>query len=409
MSLTIGRVGLDVDIGEPASWSETQTLDGGRRVNIRGWLQNTTLASAQALRTELLEQQGKLVACTYSRDTTFDAYFYLSDVRIESVEVSYSRRIFRFEVELVRAGSDSRIELQSLVTGAAITNSHALAGTLWHATPPGALAYDAGTTTPTEHSRASEDGVMAVYLDVDPDQDPTWSAPPSTFYDSAVEVVTQDRLRAGQDVISDPTNWQLSNGIVRVRPVTYQAASNGRFDFFFHDGTVWSQAIRFKIVFGNSVDVPKWHYVTIVRNDPELATVRIVRDAETSPPSAYKHVLDFTLRRGAPFVSCHYSFKSPNADDHAVARDSADPATSGTGHIRDSSTIDGHRWVLGSPRAFTNDLTNGKISLTTPATTLPFFIGAAILDAADASGDGPGDITNQYIGQMGETVRAVRR
>lgn len=409
MTLIIGRVGVDVAIGEPASWTETQTLDGGRRVNVRGWLQSATILQAQALRTELLEQQGKLVACTYTRDPTFDAYFYLSDVRIESVEVSYTRRIFRFEIELIRIGSDSRVELQSLVTGTGITNDHALSGVLWHATPPGALAYDAGTTNPTQHSRSSEDGVMAVYLGVDANQDPTWSATPANYYKSAVKIYSDGRLRAGADVISDPADWELSNGIVRVRPVTYQSTSTGRFDFFFHDGAVWSQGIRFKIVFGNSVDIPKWHYMSIVRNDPEMCTVRITRDAETSPPSAYKHVLDFTLRRGAPFVACHYTFKSPTSDDHAVARDVADPATAGTGFIKDSSTIDGHRWVMGSPRTITNDLVNGKISLTTPATTFPFFIGAAILDAADASGNGPIDVRNQYLGWLSETVRAVRR
>lgn len=408
--LTIGRVGMDVEISHPHAFTESRTMDGGRQMLIKGFLKSDLIAKTIALRTELMEQQGQLIALTYSLDPTWNGFYILTDTRVESIPVSYrGAGFYQFEALVLRIGSDSRTELQSLLSGAGVTNSHSLGGQLWHATPPLALAYDAGTTTPTEHTRTSEDGAMGVYLGVSVNQDPTWSISASNYYKAAVKVTTQSRVRSGLDTKSDPADWELQNGLIRIRPQTYQSVSNGFFDFQFYSGSVWSQAITFKIVFSNTTDIPKWHYVSIIRNTPEMATVRIIRDAETSPPSAYRHVLDFTLRRGAPFVSCHYTFKSPTSALHAVARTTADAATAGTGHIRDNGVIDGHRWILGSPRGITNDLTNGKIILSVASTTFPFFIGAALNDAASGSGSGPTDVTNQYIGWCSETVRAVRR
>lgn len=407
--LTIGRVGLDVEMGHPSELSEERNLDAGRNLLLRGWLMGTSQATTLALRSELVDQIGQLVAVTYTLDTTIDGFYIPTDVRIEAVLSSYrGRGAYRFEVSLLRIGTDSRTELQSLITGAAITNSHSLAGDLWWAAPPGALAISTGTTAVIEHSRGTEDGVLGVFLGVSTDDDPTWSISPSGYYDGSARVFTGGRLRAGQDFRNDPANWELTNGIIRVRPVTFGGSSTGRLDFSFHESAVWSTDTTFKIVWANTTDLPAWHYMTCMRNTPELVILRLVRDAATAPPSSERHVLDIQLRRGAPFVSCYYTYTGAAAS-HAVARDSADASTAGNGHIRDSSLIDGHRWILGSPRAFGTDLVNGKINLSVAAQTLPFFIGAALNDSADGSHNGPTDITNQYIGHMSETVRAIRR
>jgi hypothetical protein len=408
--LTIGRVGLDIELGHPSEASESRSTDSARTLNLRGWLLSGDLDNTTALRTELIEQLGQLVAVTYTLDPAMNGYYITTDVRIDFVLTSYrGAGAYRFECTLLRIGSDSRTELQSLLTGGVVTNSHSMTGDLWWATPAGALAINAGETAPSEHQRDSEDGTMAVLVDIDPDQDPTWSIPPQYYYNSAVKIVSQGRVRTGLDVKSDPTDWTLDNGIVRVVPRNYQASSIGTFGLEFHDGTAWSSTpIDFRVIFNNTNDIPLWHYFTIVRNTPELCIVRLVRDAATAPPSAHRHVLDLSLRRGAVFVSAVYTFTGPTAP-HAVARAVSDPSNNGTGHIQDAGTIDGHKWVLGSPRAFTPDNSMGKIVLTAASRTLPFFVGAAILNAADGSNDGPNDIAQQYIGQVSETVRAVRR
>lgn len=408
--LTVGRVGLDVVLGHPSEWSEERTLDGGRALILRGWLMAASQAETKALRSELIDQIGQLVAVTYSLDSNLDAFYVPTDVRIESVLSSYrGGGAYRFEISLIRIGSDSRTELQSLITGAGVDNVHGLSGDLWWAAPPGALAISTGDTVVTEHQRSSEDGEMGVFIGVTTDNDPTWSITPANYYDSAVKVYSSGRLRAGQDIRNDPANWELSNGILRLRPVTFGGTSNGRWDVNFHNGTTWGTDITFKLKWNDSTDIPEWHYMSIVRNTPELSVVRLVRDAETAPPSADRHVLDFCLRRGAPFVSCHYTYTGV-VGNHAAARDSSDAANTGAGgYIYDTGTIGGHRWILGTPEAYVGDTTNGKIAISVDAQTFPFYIGAAIDDAADASNDGPADIAEQYIGWMSETVRAIRR
>lgn len=407
--LTIGRVGLDVEMGHPSELTEERNIESGRNLVLRGWLMATSQSTTLALRSELVDQIGQLVAVTYTLDPTMDGFYIPTDVRIEAILGSFrGRGAYRFEISLLRIGTDARTELQSLITGAGITNSHSIAGDLWWAAPPSALAISTGVTSVVEFARASEDGSFGVFLGVSTDDDPSWSITPANYYKAAAKIYTAGRLRAGQDFRNDPANWELNNGVIRVRPVTFGGSSTGRFDVNFHNGSTWGTDIRFKLRWIDTTDIPAWHYMTCMRNSPELVIIRIVRDAETAPPSAERHVLDIQLRRGAPFISCYYTYTGA-AGTHAVARDSVDAATAGNGFIKDTGTIGGHRWVLGSPRAVALDTTNGKVTLSVAAQTFPFFIGAAIDDAADGSHNGPNDLAWQYVGHMSETVRAIRR
>lgn len=307
MVLKIGRVGLDVVLGHPSEMSEERTIDGGRALVLRGWLMSTSQTNTKALRSELIDQIGQLVAVTYTLDSQLDGFYIPTDIRIDAVLSSFrSSGAYRFEASLIRLGTDSRTELQSLITGAGVVNDHARAGKMWWAAPSGALAISTGATTVIEHQRSSEDGELGVFINVSTDDDPTWSISPINYYRSAVKVYVGGNLRSGQDVRNDPANWSLENGIVRIRPVTFGGSSTGRITINYHNGTAWGTEIPFKVRWANTTDIPAWHYMTIVRNSPELSIVRIVRDAATAPPSAERHVLDFQLRRGAPFVSCYY-------------------------------------------------------------------------------------------------------
>ncbi len=139
-----------------------------------------------------------------------------------------------------------------------------------------------------------------------------------------------------------------------------------------------------------------------------MVTVRLVRDAATVPASAHRHVLDVTLRRGSRFVSFLYTYTG-TAATHKIVRDTTEAATSQTGFIQASALTDGNRWMLGCPRAFTADTTNGGLTISTAAQSMPFVIGSAIGDAANGTGDGPADLMNQYIGWVSEKVRAIWR
>lgn len=408
--LTIGRVGLAVDLSHPSEAIFSSRFEQGKELVLRGFLTATSTTNERYLRTELLNQQGRLVAVTYTGDDQLDGFYILAESRIDVSPGTFKFGGSPFEVVLIRIGSDSRTELQSLLTGNTVTNSHSVSPVPWLAFPPGALAVNVGSDTPTEYSRTGEDGQMNVLLGINRDSDPTWSISPGSYYDGSVKLYTQGLLRSGVDLPkNDPTDWSLENGLVRIRPAVYQGTSNGELDFYFHNGSSWSTTeVSFQIDWNATSKIPKWHFMTCMWNEPEEVRIRLVRDAETSPPGAHHHQLDINLRRGAPYASFYYKYPGSSLT-HRVARVTTDAATGATGFIKDTGTIDGNRWVLGTPQAHSQDTTNGKITASVASEFFKFWIGSAISDAADASGSGPADIRDQYHGWVSETVRAVRR
>ena len=68
--------------------------------------------------------------------------------------------------------------------------------------------------------------------------------------------------------------------------------------------------------------------------------------------------------------------------------------------------VSGDRIVYGTPKAFT--LATREIQLNATAKYMPFWIGAEVDQPADA-GNQDSDLAEQYVGQVAEVVRAVRR
>lgn len=409
-ALNVGRISLEV---EPAEWSIERGVDT-QSYSFRGFLLADSQETTQYIRNELMNQHSDLVAITWDTDDWFNGYYYLTDVRVETTPVSYMRRgLFPFEISLYRVGGYATTELQSLVTSGDRLNDFGTTPQPWHAVPVGTLAYDAGPGNDVvESTRETEDGTMAVYYDIDATWDPSWSVDPADYYNGAVEIYTQDVLRTGRELPgNDPTDWYMTNGLIEVRSQTFQGTSNGRFEIRPWDGSAWDSWIDFKIVYDATHNVPEWHYMTIVKNKPEACVIKLVRDAATVPPSAHRHTLDFLLRRGSPFVECIYSFSSTSTKTHRVGRDSTDAANrpSGASYIHDATAFEGHRWILGAPFEFTENTTEGYITMDDARTFMPFFVGFNINAAANDTGNGVADMTKQYTAPLAETVRAVRR
>lgn len=412
--LTIGRVGLEVDLDHPAEWRHSRTADSNE-VTLRGFLKSTTATNTDYLRTELYNQQGQLIAVTYTLDSLLDGFYVLTDVAFETIPVTYrGAHFYVYELTMVRIGSESSTELQSLLTVGDILNDFGTTAEPWHATPVGALAYSAGAGNPTEVTRTSADGDIATYVGIDPDEDPVWAVSPANYYKGAASLYTQDMLRSGLELYAnDPTDWYVSNGLVQIRPRTYQGASNGQFELRWYDGTQWDSWIAFKVRYDDTNDIPQWHYMTVVRNHPELVIVRLVRDAATVPAGSIRHSLDIGLRRGSYYGQFLYSFY--DARNNAVARVSSEAATrpsTASSYMYATAATDGNRWVMGMPYLFNADTTNGKMTLVTASTVTPFWIGASIGGSMSTGNTGwtsGVNLTKQYTGWTAETVRAVRR
>lgn len=412
-TLRIGRVGLDVDLDDPQGVGYRGGADG-RTVDISGYFRASSLTLTKALRSEILAQVGQLITITYDTDDGLNGVVILDDVRIDldwNDGSLLNQGYFRFEITVTYIGSYSETEFQSLLAAVSAAEDFGTTPSYWHSPPAGARAYNAGNVSPTLISRTTEDGDIWVAYDIPAGSHPTWSVDPANYYAGAVEMWAGDRLRAGRDMPMDPTDWYLNNGLVQVRPSVYQGASDGVIQCRWFDGAAWGTWVGFYIKWSNSSDVDAYHYVSCLWNTPERATIRLVRDAFESSPTTAKHELDITLRRGGVFASFVYKYTG-GAADHAIYRSTADAATRpspASSYIKDSTLISGNRWVLGCPKAFTEDTVNGGLVLDVASREMPFFVGAAIGDAADASGDGPADLAEQYVGQVAEQVRAVRR
>lgn len=414
-SLTIGRVGLDVTLEHPYSWDSS-----GRSDRVRGYITDSTVANRNAIRSELVEQVGRLVAVTWTKDTTRDGFYI---VRSASVRSDVNRKSFEtdglmeFTVDLDRIGSVGSVELQSLITGTVVANDFGVITTEtkpFHAPSVGALTYDSGSGAPTVIERTTSDGAITVFEDITDTENPTWSVSPSTYYSGAAQIKVSSLLRSGLDAPNDPEDFELSNGLVRLKPGTTASVSDGTLEVEWYDGSAWDTAKVFYLTHA-TVQIPRWHYITILRNTPEECRIRLVRDAAESPPTSYRHILDISLRRGSRFLACYYTWTNTAIDMQIrVETNEASTAVTPTGAtgtfgIRATSNdASGNRFVLACPKTQTQDLTNGRITQAA-TTTFPFMIGSEVGGSGAASGDQAADLMLQYLGWVSETVRAVRR
>lgn len=421
MSLKIGRVGLDVSLENPKSWRFASGRD--RSETIRGQLTSASLAETKALRSELLGQNGQIVAVVFSDDSTIDGFYRQIDADIDAADYSLNDTgLYDFSATLVRIGGLSSVEFQSLLTIDEMVNSHGLLDTEVKpsvAPPVGALAFDVGDTSPSAHTRVTEDGTIKVFIDLNEDIDPTWSATPASYYSGGVEITVGGRVRTGLDYPGNlPDDWMISNGQIRFTPGVTALVNNGRVQMEVWDGAGWSTPKAFKLIFeptGTNTTVPEWHFLTIVRNDPHVGIIRLVRDAETAPAGFHTHTLDITLRRGMRHASFVYSWSGATTT-WKVMRDTAEATTDITptgaaavvGIRATANDAGGDRFILGSPATITRDNANGGIQFATTR-VFSFCIGAEINGSGAAANDLAAELFLQYFGAVYETIRAVPR
>jgi len=412
-TLKIGRVGLDVDLNDPQEINLSGREDV-RSVDISGFLRDTTLARTKVLRGELLAQVGRLVPVVYTTDADLNGMAILDRVDIDMSHRDASLQsvgFIRFSVGVTYLGAYSELEFQSLLSMVDAAEDFSTTPSFWHSPPVGALAYSAGGGAPTLIERPTEDGDIFLAYDVPANTHPTWSVDPAAYYDGAVELWVDDRLRAGRDMPMSVTGWLINGKTMQVREGGFGSTSTGRIEFRVHDGTSWGTWVSFRIDNAGANTIDAWHFVTCIRNDAEAVTVRLVRDAAEDSATTAKHELDITVRRGCRLVSCVYKYDGI-AGTHEVRRHTASAATRPAGpasYITFDTLIDGDRWALGCPKAFTEDTTNGGITLTSGALNMPFWVAVAVDNESTGAGNGPGDLAQQFVGQVAESVRAVRR
>jgi hypothetical protein len=421
--LTVGRVGLDVELGNPAEWRDNISQDGWDTI-IAGYLRSSSMANTQALRKELLAQNGRLIALTYTLDDTLDGYYVQTSARVETIPVSFRGvGLFPFEVGLRRLGGESDVEFQSLITPLTLDNKYGLVDAEvkpFHApalSAPLADAVYAVSGSVTKIARVSEDGTMNVYVFTGlPTSDISWSADPDDYYLGGCSLTVDGYVRAGLQIPNTPGSWQMSNGLVRVSPGG-GGTSDGRLDVAHYDGSQWDAAKSWEV--GTATGrVATWRYISCLRNDPEMVAIRL--RVVATIVSATSWTLDLALRRGSRFVTGLLSYSGAQQDMKVVLETPESGGTSGmtppgaTGPMgvrASGNDAAGNRYVVGSVGNLTDYDTNGGITRGSPHQTqlMDFFIGSEVGGTGAAANDVAAQLCLQYAGWISETVRASRR
>lgn len=414
MAITIGRVGASPTLEDP------QSIDfDGERLRFSGLSRASSVANALVLRDQLRGLAANIdepVVPILFTDSTYDqleGLYRIDGVQARLNETDAALGDVSWQMQATRVANYQAPVIESRVVMTWLSNSHTIASTTarheWGIPYISTEVYpQAGSTDGTGVLDLGDGGSLTYlhYLSVAAGGNPfssgvgtwQWTTNLSTWYSGSCKITMDGNTVVGRQAVDTPTSWTMSNGMVRISA----SATAGAWDIEWWDGTQWDTAKAFRpFSFGNNVD-GFWH-VGILRNSPEATTIRL----GLSNPTGYTVNADLTIRRGSRWVTVVFSGTSAQ---WGVRRTSAEASTAVTGGIRATSNdASGNRFLLASQNAFTQDLTNAAIWLTTGAERSIFGIGCEVGGSGASS---PWTATAQiarFFGPVHETVRVVGR
>jgi hypothetical protein len=398
MSLQIGRVTLDE--GPMRSFEESWSEEG-RSVTLNGILFTGPTRNRDrmaALHDDLLGLPLSLVPVLFGVKSHRNGYYRVDGAKSSLIELASQNLIqLVWEVDLTRQGADNEVDLESRLAGPVNRlNNHSLVGERWHAPAGLSSAYWVGSSTPGQVTRTGGEGPIVVYRQLPADTDPRWHADVEDYRLGRARIVDFEE-RSGTGVDLPVGEWELNNSLV-----AFLIAADGSYELYSHDGTDFSAAKAFRLtVNGVSLGIPL--AVTVLHNEYERVTIRALWNRA---PSGRVYA-DITLRRGSRFVEI--LMRTNAAATLGVTRTTNEASSAGAGFIRATSNdADGHRYIIGSLRTFTSDLSAGAISQAS-STRFDAIIGAEVGGISAASGDQGENLMAQYVGTPSEVVQAVRR
>lgn len=418
MTWKLGRVGYDVTLPDPSEWNSN-----GDRVSISGWLNAATQTDVNVLREQMLgyadNPDEEVVPVTWSIDSRVDGFYRVLGVQVSENPNHRKSRHVPYQVELERVPGFASPLFESVLVGALRTNAHSITTTNsqpWHAYPTAVAGYDAGlggTRTYQTLNRDSADGDIRWLYENQVtsapgfyDATPIWYLAPANWYVGAATIEVGATLRkvVGRQITNLPTDWRLSNGFVRVTPV----AGSQNFDVSHFDGATWETAKRFEFRPLSLTDPP--HAVTVLRNSAVESVVRCSYVLEVVNDRLEAVNVDFGLRRGSRTVTVVISASATAAAQYGIGRTVSEASTALTGGIRATADdVGGNRFFLTSSKAFTSDLTVGRITATASVTLMDVGIGMAIGGSTAVAFEREQDQIYQYMAAQSESVSVVGR
>lgn len=400
-TLTIGALALkETDILQDATNANT----GLRAVRLEGreTVPGTTVANMRAKQADVMSTLDRTFPIVFERKTEYNGYYQVTDTNAEVeywAQEQYGQ--LRWSLALALIGPDNDVDLESRLATVARLNDFALTGERWHAPASGHYSYQVGTAIPTPLVRAGEGGSVTVYRSIPANTNPLWGCPVSGYGGMRARILDNGIERIGEGILLSTAGWELNNGLVRVRIETSFATT---LKVATYTGGAWRERSFDVRTQGVVIQASNMKSATVLRNDPEAVSVRIVAQAVADTS---RRILDLTLRRGSRFVEG--IVQRPTSGTIDVELDVTEARTDNTASgyiVTTTNDGNGNRWAVGSARTVT--ALGGGIQKTA-TTTLDFWVGAEVAGSGAASGDAAVDMRNQYIGAMTEKVGVIRR
>jgi len=472
---------------------------GDRTLTVNGEESSPPLDVAQVAQRQedILGLLGSYVPITFTDKSDHNGFYLITDTDAGPL-TNWGGEVVKFtwQLQAVRVGADTTVDVSSRLTGVARTNDFGLAGERWHAPAGSAYAYYTGVGTQPTGSVAravADGGQVVVYRGVPASGSPRWGVSLANYQRGRVRVLvgglersgvnfsastsatqlapafnagtttlltcldaqavpfpiggriqlytaglaglkestvftitakasgfgftnitftpaasaavaTGDLMKLVSTGLPDAGQWELQNGLVRLTQGASSTLTLGAYD-----GTVWDIVEWNVSVTGSATGgLTSWDAVTVLRNDYELGTVRLVK-ATAGASGAGRAILDLTLRRGSRFVEATLQTDASTTVGVYRATNEAGTAPASGGHITATANdAAGNRYVVIAPRTFTAMTTVGGITKSA-ATRLDFGLGAAVGGSAALSGDAASAMVAQYLTAMGlEDMVVVR-
>lgn len=364
-----------------------------------------TLAEVKRRNEDILGLLDRFLPVQFGSKSDHDGWYIVRDVNTELTNYGDEVVKFGWTIQLEFIGPANAIDIESRLAYVNRVNDFGLAGERWHAPAGGAAAYYTGSNLPSASvDRPTIDGgPVTVYRGLPAAFSPRWSSALATYGRGRSRVLVGGTERvATVNMVLSASSWELTNGAVSVSAAPSASAT---LQFALWDGAAWDTKLVNVSIAGSATDLGLFDNASVVRNDYEAATVRLVK----GKTSTGRTQLDLTLRRGSHFVEGYLQTES--ASTLAVYPKSAEastaPASAGyvTATVNDAG---GNRYIIGSARTFTALTTQGGLQKAT-STTLDFFFGAVLAGGSASASNQAASLAAQYISFNAEQSMGVRR
>jgi hypothetical protein len=426
MTITVGLVGRDITLDDPATFNRN-----GESVSMSGTLKKSE-AEGLVLRDQIIGLSNNpdepVVYVSFGGNyTRLDGFYAINGTSVEGTPGDGKRGIVKWSIDMERIASYQSAFLESRFVANVITNSHGIAiGTSIGVVGMQQVASEISFTfpggiVPTVHTElqsidypsptqihvyglnmsgfGSFNGFSAVGR---------WATDYSTgWYSGAckLQVGASFYNVVGRNMIDSPTSWRLRNDMVRVSP-----GASGTLDVQHWDGTQWDTAKNYTLYTqgGTAFTVDSFTHVSCIRNSPECSIIRVGLKSSSTNISV---VADIMIRRGSRFVWIVY--QSVSTLQYGVKRTTVEAATSITGGIRATSNdASGNRYIIcgaSGSTAFTKDTVNGGLYMSNVANAAVFGIGCELGGSGASTFGAAQNQAYTFFGNINETCRVVSR